>query len=41
MNYKILDLFCGARGFSVGLERLKELSALIGLDCDKQSLEYF
>ncbi|GAA7619754.1 DNA cytosine methyltransferase [Helicobacter pylori] len=41
MNYKILDLFCGAGGFSTGLERLKEFDALIGLDCDKQALITF
>ncbi|GAA8060044.1 hypothetical protein JP0575_00040 [Helicobacter pylori] len=41
MNYKILDLFCGAGGFSAGLECLKEFDALIGLDCDKQALITF
>ncbi len=41
MNYKILDLFCGAGGFSAGLERLEEFDALIGLDCDKQALITF
>ncbi len=41
MNYKILDLFCGAGGFSTGLECLKEFDALIGLDCDKQALITF
>lgn len=35
MNYKILDLFCGVGGFSIGLEYLKEFDVLIGLDCDK------
>ncbi|MCQ2833773.1 DNA cytosine methyltransferase [Helicobacter pylori] len=41
MNYRILDLFCGAGGFSAGLECLKEFDALIGLDCDKQALITF
>ncbi|GAA9922391.1 hypothetical protein VN0844_00730 [Helicobacter pylori] len=41
MNYKILDLFCGAGGFSAGLEYLTEFDALIGLDCDKQALITF
>ncbi|GAA8833663.1 hypothetical protein VN1336_02570 [Helicobacter pylori] len=41
MNYKILDLFCEAGGFSAGLEHLKEFDALIGLDCDKQALITF
>ncbi|GAA7198122.1 hypothetical protein ID0444_14800 [Helicobacter pylori] len=41
MNYRILDLFCGAGGFSVGLEHLKEFDTLIGLDCDKQALITF
>lgn len=41
MNYKILDLFCGAGGFSTGLECLKEFDALIGLDYDKQALITF
>lgn len=41
MNYKILDLFCGAGGFSAGLECLKEFDTLIGLDCNKQALITF
>ncbi|CAJ98952.1 cytosine specific DNA methyltransferase fragment 1 [Helicobacter acinonychis] len=41
MNYKILDLFCGAGGFRARLERLKEFSPLIGLDCGKQALNTF
>ncbi|GAA6841531.1 hypothetical protein AOH205_10480 [Helicobacter pylori] len=41
MNYRILDLFCGAGGFSAGLECLKEFGTLIGLDCDKQALTTF
>ncbi|AFI03735.1 DNA cytosine methyltransferase [Helicobacter cetorum] len=41
MNYKVLDLFCGAGGFSTGLEHLKEFKTLIGLDFDKQALMTF
>ncbi|WP_104747765.1 DNA cytosine methyltransferase [Helicobacter cetorum] len=41
MNYRILDLFCGAGGFSAGLEQLREFKTLIGLDFDKQALNTF
>lgn len=39
--YKILDLFCGAGGFSYGLEQNKLFKTLIGLDIEKSAVETF
>lgn len=39
--YKILDLFCGAGGFSYGLEQNKLFKTLIGLDFEKSAIETF
>jgi len=39
--YKILDLFCGAGGFSAGLEQLKQFKTVVGLDFDKDAIETF
>lgn len=41
MDFRILDLFCGAGGFSAGLERVNNFSTEVGLDCDKYAIETF
>lgn len=41
MNFKILDLFCGAGGFSAGLDMLDNFSTEVGLDFDKNAIETF
>ncbi len=41
MEFKILDLFCGAGGFSCGLDSVKEFKTVIGVDFDKNVLETF
>lgn len=41
MNFKILDLFCGAGGFSCGLDSVKGFKTVIGVDFDKNVLETF
>ena len=41
MKYKILDLFCGAGGFSYGLDSLDNFQTVIGVDFDKSVLETF
>ena len=41
MNFKILDLFCGAGGFSAGFDILDNFSTEIGLDFDKYAIETF
>lgn len=41
MKYKILDLFCGAGGFSCGLDLLPEFQTVIGVDYDKNVLITF
>lgn len=40
-KYKILDLFSGAGGFSLGLDRLKEFETKIGVDYDKHAANTF
>ena len=35
MKFKVLDLFCGAGGFSCGLDSLDEFETVIGVDFDK------
>lgn len=39
--YKILDLFCGAGGFSAGLEKNSNFKTLIGVDFDKNAIQTF
>lgn len=39
--YRILDLFCGAGGFSYGLEQNKYFKTVIGLDFDKVAIDTF
>jgi site-specific DNA-cytosine methylase len=40
-KYRILDLFCGAGGFSFGLDSLNEFETKIGLDFDKNAIKTF
>lgn len=39
--FKILDLFCGAGGFSSGLDSVDGFETIIGLDFDKYAIETF
>lgn len=41
MKFKILDLFCGAGGFSLGLEQNSEFKTVVATDWDKNALETF
>lgn len=41
MKFKILDLFCGAGGFSAGFDMLENFSTEVGLDYDKYAIETF
>ena len=41
MEFRILDLFCGAGGFSCGLDSINEFKTVIGVDFNKQALETF
>ena len=41
MKFKILDLFCGAGGFSCGLDSLSDFKTVIGVDFDKNVLTTF
>jgi len=41
MNFKILDLFCGAGGFSYGLDKLDNFETVLGVDFDKNAMNTF
>ena len=41
MEFKVLDLFCGAGGFSAGLEQVANFTTEVGLDFDKYAIETF
>ncbi len=41
MKFKILDLFCGAGGFSYGLEKNSSFKTLIGVDFDEHAIKTF
>ena len=41
MKFRVLDLFCGAGGFSAGLEQVNNFSTEVGLDFDKYAIETF
>lgn len=41
MKFKILDLFCGAGGFSCGIDSVEGFETVIGVDFDKNVLETF
>lgn len=40
-DYKILDLFCGAGGFSYGLEQNNHFKTVVALDFDEKAAETF
>lgn len=41
MEFRVLDLFCGAGGFSCGLDSLAEFKTVIGVDIDENVLVTF
>lgn len=41
MRFKILDLFCGAGGFSYGMDKNPNFNTLLALDFDKKAAETF
>lgn len=41
MKFKILDLFCGAGGFSCGIDSLDDFETVIGVDFDRNVLETY
>lgn len=41
MNFKVMDLFSGAGGFSFGVEKVPGFEVLIGVDFDKSAIETF
>lgn len=41
MDFKVLDLFCGAGGFSAGLDKLENFETKVGVDFDKYAIETF
>lgn len=41
MNFKILDLFCGAGGFSCGLDSLDEFTTVLGVDNNQPAIDTF
>ena len=41
MKFKVLDLFCGAGGFSAGLDMIDNFTTEVGLDFDKYAIETF
>ncbi|MFV8418228.1 DNA cytosine methyltransferase [Mycoplasma sp. VS299A] len=41
MKFKVLDLFCGAGGFSSGLDQLDNFETVIGTDFDKYAINTF
>ncbi|MCF7931398.1 MAG: DNA (cytosine-5-)-methyltransferase [Acholeplasmataceae bacterium] len=41
MDFKILDLFCGAGGFAYGIDKNKEFQTVLGLDFDSHAIETF
>ena len=40
-KFKVLDLFCGAGGFSYGLDQVKGFETLLGVDFNKYAIETF
>ena len=40
-EFRVLDLFCGAGGFSWGFEQNNNFKTLLGVDYDKKALETF
>ncbi|MGZ9756131.1 DNA cytosine methyltransferase [Mycoplasma sp. 4423] len=41
MKYRILDLFCGAGGFSLGFEQNPNFKTLIAVDFDQNATNTF
>ncbi|MBE6147216.1 MAG: DNA (cytosine-5-)-methyltransferase [Firmicutes bacterium] len=41
MKFNILDLFCGAGGFSAGLDNVTNMNTVMGVDFDKYAIETF
>lgn len=41
MEFRILDLFCGAGGFSHGIDKHKNFKTVLGLDFDKNAINTF
>lgn len=41
MKFNVLDLFCGAGGFSAGLDKIKNMKTVLGVDFDKYATETF
>lgn len=41
MEFKILDLFCGAGGFSYGIDKNKNFKTVLGLDFDHNAINTF
>jgi len=41
MKFIILDLFCGAGGFSYGIDKNKEFQTVLGLDFDENAINTF
>lgn len=41
MNFNVLDLFCGAGGLSAGLDQVRGIKTVIGVDFDKYAIETF
>ena len=41
MQFKVLDLFCGAGGFSAGLEQNENFTTVVGVDFDENAIKTF
>ncbi|MCL1944887.1 MAG: DNA cytosine methyltransferase [Firmicutes bacterium] len=41
MQFRILDLFCGAGGFSCGLDKNENFKTVLGLDFDQNAINTF
>ena len=41
MQFNVLDLFAGAGGFSVGLDKVKNMKTVVAVDFDKYATETF
>ncbi len=41
MDFKVLDLFCGAGGFSYGIDKNESIQTVLGLDFDENAINTF
>ena len=41
MEFKILDLFCGAGGFSYGMDKNPDFETVVALDFDEKAADTF